>query len=619
METTVKKREWVKDAAIIFLAVLLVLTFFSNTIMNRSLPEVATAAVGSGNIIAKVRGTGTVTATGKHQVKAKEIRTIRSVMVKVGQEVSTGDVLFVLGQGDETALEQAKDKLRTLQASYERAALNTPTLNYSSYNRAIESANNALNRAIDKRIEAETKLYDTSSDPITEAALRRYLDAEEYLRELEESYSNNREQEYQRLTEQIEMKKSLRDELKNSPEFYDYDNAYNNYYNIAQPNVDYWASEVERARDNYSMISQIDEPLEGEQYDRKAAYDDLITAQNEYENAKADAAYAKDEMDRLADGVSTILQEISTLESEISSLESERDSLANDDSHYEKVKAAMAKRDTYYNEYSILAGNLESDYLDALYAEEDARIALQAAYDDLAYAQERNSIDVASTGVDLQEIAEQIEVQQEKIKSLAGDEENVITANVSGVIDTIDCTAGDTVNKDALLCTIEVPDMGHTLSFSVTNDQAQRLRIGDTATIPNYYWGNSVTATLTTIRTDPKNPQTNKVLTFDLEGDVTSGAEMTISVGQKSANYDIIVPNSAIKSDNNGSFVLAVQVKSSPLGNRYTAKRVSVEVLANDDNNSAVVADLNNGDYVITTSSSPVSSGDMVRIADNQT
>ena len=159
--------------------------------------------------------------------------------------------------------------------------------------------------------------------------------------------------------------------------------------------------------------------------------------------------------------------------------------------------------------------------------------------------------------------------------------------------------------------------MGHTLSFSVTNDQAQRLRIGDTATVSNYYWGSSITATLSTIRTDPKNPQTNKLLTFDLTGDVTSGAEMSISVGQKSANYDLIVPNSAIKSDTNGSFVLLVSVKSSPLGNRYTAKRVSVEVLANDDNNSAVVADLSAGDFVITTSSAPVARGDMVRMADN--
>ena len=100
---------------------------------------------------------------------------------------------------------------------------------------------------------------------------------------------------------------------------------------------------------------------------------------------------------------------------------------------------------------------------------------------------------------------------------------------------------------------------------------------------------------------------------------MTTGAEMSISVGQKSASYDLIVPNSAVKSDSNGKFVLRVDVKSSPLGNRYTARRVSVEVLASDDNNSAVVADVAAGDYVITTSSAPVANGDMVRIADNPT
>ena len=37
-----KRREIIKTILIIFLAVLLVLTFFSNTIMNKSLSEVAT-------------------------------------------------------------------------------------------------------------------------------------------------------------------------------------------------------------------------------------------------------------------------------------------------------------------------------------------------------------------------------------------------------------------------------------------------------------------------------------------------------------------------------------------------------------------------------------------------
>ena len=53
-----KRREWVKNAAIIFLSVMLVLTFFSNTFMNYSLPEVAAQYVQSGTITAKIRRTG---------------------------------------------------------------------------------------------------------------------------------------------------------------------------------------------------------------------------------------------------------------------------------------------------------------------------------------------------------------------------------------------------------------------------------------------------------------------------------------------------------------------------------------------------------------------------------
>ena len=97
MESKPKNREWVKNAAIIFLAVLLVLTFFSNTIMNRSLPEVATAYIQSDSITAKVRGTGKVESQGVYEVKAAETREVRAVMIKSGQKVESGDVLFVLG------------------------------------------------------------------------------------------------------------------------------------------------------------------------------------------------------------------------------------------------------------------------------------------------------------------------------------------------------------------------------------------------------------------------------------------------------------------------------------------------------------------------------------------
>ena len=557
METTVKKREWVKDAAIIFLAVLLVLTFFSNTIMNHSLPEVATAAVSSGSIVAKVRGSGVVTATGKHQVKAKDTRTIRSVMVKVGQEVNAGDVLFVLGQGDETALEQAKSNLSSLQYEYQRQALQAPTYDGSFYDRAVDSAYERLVRAEqsrDRALEAYNLAVARDSAAEIQATNAEVMQLESQL-------------------------KSVSAQLNDARADYDVrlDQAWAD-VDAAQAAYDeaYMGGGVIELDENAEVISPTSEEQEKKLW-------------TELEDAKIHLAEIQND-------------------SYLTSLQTQYDSLL------ERYNYLLQHQENYTPDTVI-------PYAEALDSAESAVYTAQIGYEEavsnrsIAYQEFEQKVAVAS--VNLAETAEEIRVQQEKIKSLAGEEENVITATVSGKIDTIDCTAGDTVLKDALLCTIEVPDMGHTLSFSVTNDQAQRLRIGDTATVSNYYWGNSVTATLTTIRTDPKNPQTNKLLTFDLEGDVTTGAEMSISVGQKSANYDLIVPNSAIKSDSNGSFVLLVTVKSSPLGNRYTAKRVSVEVLANDDNNSAVVADLSNGDYVITTSSAPVASGDMVRMADN--
>ena len=220
--------------------------------------------------------------------------------------------------------------------------------------------------------------------------------------------------------------------------------------------------------------------------------------------------------------------------------------------------------------------------------------------------------------LDLSDIGQQIEKAKQRLADLSGGEENQILAKVSGTVQSVECTAGETKAKDDVLATIEVPDMGYTLSFTVTNDQARRLKPGDSATVSNYYWGSQITATLSSIRTDPKNPQTNKLLTFDLEGDVSAGSELTISVGQKSANYDLVVPNSAIRSDANGKFVLKIEAKSSPLGNRYIARRVAVEVLAEDDMYSAVTGDLSGwGDYVITTANAPVKNGDMVRLADN--
>ncbi len=532
MEVKPAKREWVKNAAIIFLAVLLVLTFFSNTIMNRTLPEAATAYVTSGTITAKVRGSGKVEANGLHEVKVDQTRTIRSVMVKAGQEVSTGDVLFVLGQGDSKELEAAKEELRQLQLSYQQAAVGMPIFDYTLEEYNLEAAGLRYDQAVAAEEKVLAQLGNIEDSAGAKALEKGMNEAAAALDKANLNYTD--------YTGDPATEQALIDKVNQCQQILDSTDIGTGETPSAawtKADSDLTAAEAELA----AYYTQSD-----------TLYQAILAAQKTYDERKE--AY----------------------ENYV---------------YPASVKAAIAEREA-----------AEQEYYSALYALENKK------------ASDNQSL--ASSSVTLQGISQQIELKQQKIKELSGDEGNQIVANVNGVVDSIGISAGDTATPEIVLCTIEVPDMGHSLSFSVTKDQAQRLRVGDTATVSNYYWGKEIIATLTNIKNDPKNPQSNKVLTFDLTGDVTSGSELTISVGQKSANYDLIIPNSSIRSDTNGSFVLVVDAKNSPLGNRYITRRVNVEVLASDDLNSAVTGGLNNGDYVVTTSSAPVKAGDQVRMAE---
>ena len=118
-----KRREWVKNAAIIFLSVMLVLTFFSNTFMNYSLPEVAAQYVQSGTISAKIRGTGTVEIGDPYNVNISETRTISSVLVKTGDKVEKGAPLLLLEDKESKELTDAQAALDKAMLDFELALL----------------------------------------------------------------------------------------------------------------------------------------------------------------------------------------------------------------------------------------------------------------------------------------------------------------------------------------------------------------------------------------------------------------------------------------------------------------------------------------------------------------
>lgn len=589
MESKPVNREWVKNAAIIFLVILLILTFFSNTIMNIALPEVATQAVNSGSITAKVRGTGTVTANGFYEVKADQTREVRSVMVRAGQQVNAGDVLFVLGSGDSEELKTAQEELRALEVQYQTTALSAPVYNYASQDaeiinaeRAVEDAKVAMEIAkanwthYVKEHEQFIFTDDLDIDTIIEEVANAKVAADAAKARYEEIIGENdgleqaaAELEAAKLAleqngqtvpatpdeAEIELNKILPPEPVPVPEGGQADPTAQAAYEAAM-------AEYER---NRAAMSAYKEALEN------------------YNNKKASASYTAEDL----------------VKAEQEMLDTKK--------VYDTLWAFLNEQNNeYWDTYRRAADafNAAQDRVDLLRIQRDSLI-------------ESNNRSAAIAGINLGEIASKIAQKKKLIEELSGGAENQIISNVSGTVQTVNCTAGKKVPKDETMCTIEIPDQGYSLSFAVTSEQARRLHTGDTATVSNYYWGREVIATLTAIKADPKNPQGSKILEFDLQGEVNAGADMTISIGQKSANYDLVVPNSAIRKDGNGSFVYAIEAKNSPLGNRYYAKRVKVEVLASDDINSAVTGDLSAwSDYVITTSSTIINNKDQVRMAD---
>lgn len=630
METNVKKREWVKTVAIIFLAVMLVLTFFSNTIMNHSLPEVATANVTSGTINAKIRGQGTVSANETYDVTIKQTRKVASIKVKAGQEVAAGDVLFTLEAEESDELKQAQTELESMELNYEKSLIAASTeaarenrevqklqetyndllAQYHQYSnkdasqiakekaaadaklKELQADSKAAQSDYEARVAEKTELESEAAEWKTFiSALRTIIDkkaevdaAEAMKKQDEQQYEDDYKYLLNTIAGGIENKamsyarypESLANELRNRPDA-------NVDPNSGEGKTDPYLVRAQEIATAYITLRKDTENIKALQLELDRLIDDTDgvrsadNAQSQYE----DALYEYERIQR----------ELDSFDRETNELKKEADAAAQAVTDQQEVVDKLAS-----------AGTLADQVKSAKQALED-KIFEQSLSD--------------GSSLDLEAAKKAIDEKKADIEKLTQNaDETEVKAKVAGTVSNIAITAGSNANAETPLITLNLTDRGYTVKISVTNDQAKKVRVGDNAELVNYWYGGDIQATLENITNDPQNPGKGRLLVFRLTGDVEPDTNLTLSIGQKSANYDCIVPNSAVRTDSNGTFVLAITVKSSPLGNRYTATRVDVQELAKDDTNTAVTG-LSSGDFVITTSTKPIEAGTQVRLVDN--
>ena len=276
----------------------------------------------------------------------------------------------------------------------------------------------------------------------------------------------------------------------------------------------------------------------------------------------------------------------------------------------EKLDKAKEKADELKAKASKTAEEAESEIRAAERELEQMKLTL-------SQKQQEDAESAGAAALDLKAKQDEISAQEKLVEKLKSKSVGAqITARVSGRIIELPYVAGEEAAQGSSVATIEMTEKGYTLEMTVTAEQARKVKVGDEAEI-QYFWYGDASAALQSIAPDTANPAKNKILKFSVTGDVTPGQSLQLAMGSKGQQYETIVPNSAIREDNNGKFVLAVVAKSSPLGNRYMAERVDIEVLASDDSSSAVSGALYGSEFIITTSTKPIEAGMQVRLVEN--
>lgn len=773
-----KRRGWVKNATIIFLAVMLVLTFFSNTILNWSLPEVSGQYAGYGQIKTSITGSGTVKANMTYSITSKDAREVKEVLVKKGDHVEAGQSLILLEDFENADLTAAEDSLKDMEYNYEVklvnhnnsdsnteindlreqlaalrkekekadsldrqitgaeeivkiydsdykrytnsvanlektvseltngdaansaelaekiAAYEAAAQNLADAKTALETANNIYNEISDESdtsyaaaksaYDAAKKAYDSAVQELAyleedyqtaikdssdygstqaslasaSAALSSAKDARDTAQSkltnaestLKNRYPGNidSDNEYKTVqnaqTQYLSAKKAYEDALKTGDSaliaqtkaaldaLTDYTavlSAWDEYL-TAKSRYAAAVDAVSAAQARYDAISkaagsttnvtdkELASMLRNIEQKRTALVElktELNTAQKNFEEASSrDGRLQAAKADK-----TTAQRSVNEWERKSAQLKNEMDKMVSNETKAVKndLKSEQQKQSAVKEQLDSAQTKLDSLKADMPKTPEQLGEEIKTAQKQLTTLVTNNSKADSLFALEIQKDQEAIEKQREKVEKLKEKTyTGEITAKVTGTISNLNCVAGQKVDASSSYGEIEVDGKGYSMQISVTNEQAASVHVGDRCSITDYYWGPEVKMTVASIKPDTSNPGKGKILEIEIDGEVSEGQTLNLSIGDRQTSYDLVVPNSAIREDSNGKYILIASVKSTPLGNRYIAKRVNVTVIKKDNLNSAVDAGTEYGyEYVITSSTAPVEEGSQVRLA----
>lgn len=431
MESKKRNRSWVVRAIIAFVLVLAILTFFSNTIMNMTIPKVTAQSAVWGNLSYTNNATASVEVANKQDIKGLDSRKVSEVLVSDYDTVNVGDVLVNLAPAEDvSSLDSLQTQLTALQREANYAARTPATAtDYASLQQAITDAQTTLATA--------------------QATLASARNKDSVIASANSTISANRASSVS-IQAEVDAASSSVEDLNNQI------SALNAQISTLQSSIDVLAAMGTPTPTPTPVGSTPATPTPG-------SIDDLCQQLNDY----------KSQLSVLQSQLSDAQSRLSNASSRLATINA-------------NIDAAQAQLDAANALPSVAAAQSAVTSAQSAVTSAQTALANQKVTDGIAADQAQDTIN--DRNKQIATLQAQIEKLQAQLNATS------ITATAAGTVYGVAVAVGDTLTSDAVILTILPEDSEYTASFVFDATAVQNLYVGGSLTTDSS-WLSSCTIT----------------------------------------------------------------------------------------------------------------------------
>lgn len=551
-----------KKWLILFLAAILALTFLTRVLDSILIPKVEIIYPKGGSLTYKAEGIGTLEPEEVYAVKVEQGVVIRRLLASIGESVTVGTPLFSYQMDDlEEAAEKKSVELEKLKLDLEGEILNS--------------------RPLPKMTEAELAA--------------QTLEKTQEIFEHSSSLWENAQKEY---TENVERTKGRYEENRKKSK-----------------------DEILETRKRESILA--DQEYETSLLDEKAAVKEakwqLTDAERRLDELMSSGAN-ETELESARSEVSRQKQKLALVEMtwEIATEKAYNTKLEKNNSYASMLEGGdntlEAIEEEYKNKLDALKDELEAaeeSYLTSERALKDARQSLanakindQNAEAGQIRSEEFSLLKQKSIGLSIEEAEKELLRIHNMIQ--AG---GVVCSPCNGTLTKLALTPGE---RSAGSEQILIGSGGLLLKSDLDIATAKQMAAGAEV---EFKLGKKPIKEKGILKSvDLQNSKDEAVIMISLpDSSLLPGTQLSYTCESKSEEYGMVLPIDAIRSDNSGDYILAVQEKDTILGKEEAAFRVNVTVLSRSKDSVAVEGAVTYSTEIITKSSKNIVDGDRVR------